>query len=72
MTRFEQAAIATAKVILHVGASAAVTAIFSWVLHQPTLLAYIPVVNIVEVAIWKFIFPNDPVPVITKDSQPTV
>jgi hypothetical protein len=63
MTNLESAVIHGAKVLGHVALSAAVTAVFAFINHNPQIMLYTPVVNVAEAFLWKLMFPNDPLPV---------
>lgn len=67
LSRFEQAAVKLAKVLLHVGGSAAITAIFAWLNHNASLMVYTPVVNLIEVFVWNLLFPGTPLPAVSND-----
>lgn len=62
MSNFEAALLHGLKVLGHVALSAAITGVFAYIKGDATFMVYTPVVNVVEAALWKWLFPDVPVP----------
>ena len=69
MTNFQAALLHGLKVLGHVALSVAFTGILAYATNDPKLMYFVPAVNVIEAAAFKFLYPDNPTPDVIGQNQ---